>query len=105
MYTHHFQGLYYALGQLKELSHFEMGGNDLEWNVDAERRENQAPRVGLVETIASDSIKCLVLSQSSAIDSDILSDSTRVQHPQRLLQVVVVFDCDSCNTTDLVLSI
>lgn len=82
-----------------------MGGNDLEWNVDVERQENRALRVGLVETIASSSIKCLVLSQSSVVDSEILSDSTRIQHPQRLLQVAVVLDCDAYETTDLMFSI
>ena len=67
-----------------------MGGNDLEWNDDGKIQKHLDFPVSLVETIASNSIKSLALTQSHVIDSKILSDSTRIQHPQRLLQVLLV---------------
>ncbi len=81
------QGLFYALGQLQALSHLEIGGNDIEWNGSANRKENGG--CSIVEAIASSSIKSLALPQSHVIDSDVLSHSTHIQNSLRLLQVLL----------------
>jgi hypothetical protein len=81
------QGLCYALGQLQALSHLEIGGNDIEWNGSGNRKENGG--CSLVEAIASTSIKSLALTQSHAVDSDVLSQSAHIQNSLRLLQVLL----------------
>jgi hypothetical protein len=70
------------------LTHLEIGGRDLEWIGSGQGNT----RVSLVEAIVSSSVSSLVLTQSHLSDSDVLSTSTRVQHPQRLLQVATCLD-------------
>ena len=65
----------------------DIGGEDLDWIGDGKRQGHLGVRVGLIETVASSSMKRLAVTQCHVTDSEIVTSSTHVQHPQRLLQV------------------
>lgn len=65
----------------------DIGGEDLDWIGDGKRQGHLSVRVGLIETVASSSMKRLAVTQCHVTDSEIVTSSTHVQHPQRLLQV------------------
>jgi hypothetical protein len=82
-----FQGLFFALGQLQELAHLEIGGGELEWSAEGMRQENWGCGGSLVQAVASSSMTSLSVTQSHVFDSAVVSNSTHIQHAQRLLQV------------------
>jgi hypothetical protein len=79
------------MGQLHALAHLDMGGGDLEWIGNGKRQGGGGAGAAIVESIVSRGMKRLAVMQSHLTDSEIVSNSTHVQHPQRLLQVKLCF--------------
>ena len=84
-----FQGIFYAVGRLQALAHFEIGGTDLEWSGDEIRHEHSGAGCSFFEAVASCNMKCMSVTQTHLMDSVLVSSSTHIQHTQRLLQVYI----------------